>query len=93
MSEGATQSTPASACDRGHLAQHLYGLVVDDLAIDDQAVVAVMGVGVEGHIGLHAEFGHRGFEAADCSLDQALRVVGLGGLIVFFGRVAEEIDR
>ena len=55
--------------------------------------MAVVGVGVEGHIGLYAEFGHRGLEAADCSLDQALRVVGLGGLIVFFGRVAEEIDR
>ena len=59
MSEGAMMSQPASACTSACLHQRLKRLVVDDLAVAHQAVVAVAGVGVERHVEQHADVEHR----------------------------------
>ena len=58
------------------------GLIIDDFAVDYEAVVAVVGVGVQCDIGLHAELGHFCLNG-DGPLNKAVGIMKRW-LIVFF---------
>ena len=45
--------------------QHRDRLVVEDVAVAHQAVMAVAGVGIERHVAEHADLGHRLLDRAD----------------------------
>ena len=52
-------SQPASACTSAWRTSTCTRLVVDDLAVLDQPVVAVAGEGIERHVAEHADAGPR----------------------------------
>ncbi len=82
MSDGATTSAPASACDRACLHQHLDRLVVQHVAaVVDQAVLAMRGERIQGDVGDHAQLGQRVLERAHRALRQAVGVEGLGRVL------------
>jgi hypothetical protein len=67
------------------LGQHFQRLVVEHVARDrrvDQAVLAVAGVGVERHVGDHAQFRELLLQRLDHARHQTVRVPG------FFGKPA-----
>lgn len=51
--------------DEGHFLEHVDGSVVIHPAIDNDAIVAVGGIGVEGDVALKVEFGEVVFQGAD----------------------------
>ena len=55
-------------------AQNLHRLVIDDVAVAQQPVVAVAGVGVERHVADHADLRHRRLDRAHRLADQVVRV-------------------
>ena len=81
MSEGATTSAPASACDRPclherrdrHVVHHVTGLV-------DDAVLAVGGERIERDVGDHAEFRHGLLDRTHGTLGQAIGVPGFAAV-------------
>ncbi len=74
MSDGATMSTPASACTSACRTSSAHGLVVQHVAVGVQhAVLAVAGVGVERDVGQDAEFGKALLQFAHRARHQALR--------------------
>ena len=82
MSDGAMMSQPASACTSACLHQHLDRLVVDDVAVAHQAVMAVAGVGVERDIAQDADLRHRLLDRADGAADEIVRVERFGAVVV-----------
>ena len=50
MSDGAMMSLPASACITAWRDQDGDGVVVEDDAVAQEAVVAVAGIGIERHV-------------------------------------------
>ena len=63
-------------------AEHVDRLVVDHVAVADQPVVAVAGVGVERHVADHAHLGHRRLDRAHRLAHQ---VVGIQRLVAVRG--------
>ena len=55
MSDGAITSQPASAWTTACRHSTSIGLVVDHIAVAQQSVVAVGGVGIERHVAHHAD--------------------------------------
>ena len=51
-------SQPASACDQRLLHQHRDGLVIEDDAVAQQAVMAVAGIGIERDVAEDADVRH-----------------------------------
>ena len=74
-----------------HPAQDPDALVVDDLTLDQQTVVSVRGIGIQRHVGLHAEIGKRRLQRPDRPLDQPVRLVRHRGALVLYLRIAEQI--
>ena len=93
MSEGPRMSQPASAWHQRHLLQRQQGLVVEDDAVADQAVVAVGIVGIERDVEQDADLRHRRLDRAGGAADQVLGVPGLGGLGVLVGGLGEGEER
>ena len=75
-------SQPASACTSACLHQHRDGLVVEDLAVAHQAVMAVAGVGVERHVAEDADLRHLLLDRADRAADEVVRVERLAAVLV-----------
>jgi hypothetical protein len=74
MSLGATMSTPASAWVSA-CHQHFHRFVVEDVAgVVQQAVLAVAGEGVQGHVGHHAQVGELLLQRAHHARHQAFGV-------------------
>ena len=74
--------------------QHLHGFIVHHVAGGvDQAVLAVGGKGVQGHIGDHAQFRKRVLEGAHRPLRQSLRIVGLARVVGFLFRRRDREQR
>ncbi len=59
--------------DQRLLHQHLHGLVVDDVAVAQQAVMAVAGIGIERHVAEDADLGHLLLDRADRAAHQIVR--------------------
>ena len=78
-------SQPASACTSAWRHQHRHGLVVEDDAVAQQAVMAVAGVGIERHVAEHADLRHLLLDGADGAADQVVGVERLAaGLVAQF---------
>ena len=60
------------------LDQHLDGLVVEDLAVPEQAVMAVAGIGIERDVAQDADIGHFLLDGADGAADEVVRIERLG---------------
>ena len=75
-------SQPASACDQRLPHQHGDGLVVEDDAVAQQAVMAVAGVGIERHVAEDADLRHFLLDRADGAADQIVRVERLAAVLV-----------
>ena len=75
-------SQPASACDQRLAHQHGDGLVVEDDAVAQQAVMAVAGVGIERHVAQDADIRHFLLDGADGAADQVVGVERLGAVLV-----------
>jgi hypothetical protein len=92
MSDGATTSAPACGVAQRLLGQRLEGLVVHHVAARvggvDQAVLAVAGVGIERHVGDHAQLGEARLQRLHGARHQALGIPGLLGA----GRLAGAVD-
>ncbi len=73
--------------------QQLDRQVVVDLAVADEAAVAVRGVLAEADVGDHGQVGVGLLQRPDRHLHDALVVVGAGAGLVLAGRDAEEEDR
>ena len=75
MSDGATMSTPA--LDQRLLTQHGQCLVIQHIAaLVDQAILSVAGVGVQRHVGHHAQLREACLECTHRAGNQSLRVGG-----------------
>ena len=73
--------------DERLLDQHLDGLVVEDLAVPQQAVMAVAGIGIERDVAQHADIGHFLLDGADGAADEVFRIEGLGAGLVAKSRL------
>ena len=93
MSLGATASAPASAWEIAVFASSSTREVVVDLAVADEAAVAVRGVLAEADVGDHDQFGVGLLQRPHRHLHDALVVVGAGAGLVLGGGDAEEQDR
>ena len=76
----------------GHPAEDVDGFVIRDFAVDDEPVMAVDGIGIEGDVGLDADIRECLFEGTDRARNDAFRVEGFGRTVVLFRRIAEEVD-
>ena len=74
MSDGAMMSQPASACTSACRTSTSTRLVIGDIAVDQQAVMAVAGIGIERHVAQHADLGHRLLDGAHRAADQIVGV-------------------
>src|SRR5213593_1293340 len=92
MSDGATMSAPASACETDAREQ-LEGRIVADAAALDDAAVTVTRVLAEAHVGDDQEVGHDVLHGADRLLDDAVLGVRLGAARVLLRRHPEEEHR
>ena len=75
--------------------QHLDGAVVVDLAVDEEPVMAVAGIGVERHVADHPDIADARLDGAHRAADEVVRVESLARLFVAkrgIG-VGEERDR
>ncbi len=70
-------SQPASTWTSACLHQDLDALVIGDITVDDHAVMAVIGIGIEGDIAQHADPGRCLLDGAHGAADE---IVGIGGL-------------
>ena len=68
--------------DQRLLDQDLNGLVVEDFAAPQQAVMAVAGIGIERDIAEDADVGHFLLDGADGAADEIVRVERLGAGLV-----------
>ena len=68
--------------------ENLDGFVVDDFVADHQPVLTVAGVGIERHIGHHADFGHFGDDGAHSTADEIVLVQRLAAGLVAKARVS-----
>src|SRR5690606_22423023 len=77
------------------LGDLLHGFVVEDDAVPQDAVMAVIGERVERHIGDDADFRHRFLDRAGRSIDQIVRVEngGTGGVALRHVDIGEGGDR
>ena len=81
MSEGATTSAPASACDKPLLDQRGHRHVVHDVtAVVDDAVLSVRRERIERDVGDDAEFRHFVLDRAHGALRQAVGVPGFAAV-------------
>jgi hypothetical protein len=76
--------------DDGLLDQHVEGLVVDDIAVAHQPVLAVGGEGIERHVAQDADLGHRLLDRAHGAADE---VVGIAGFLAVLGFQLARHDR
>ncbi len=63
--------------------QDLNGLVVGDVAVPDDPVMAVRGERVERHVAQHAEFGQSLFQSCDRAADKIARVERVAAFRIF----------
>ncbi len=80
---------------QGHLHQRLDRAVVHDLAVLDEAVMAVDVVGIERHVGHHRHFRHRGLDRAGGAVGEVVGAPGLGAILGPVGGfgVGKDADR
>ena len=64
-------------------------LVVDDLVADEEAVMAVAGVGVERDVEDDTEVELGGLDGACCAADEVVGVEGLASVLAAFLRIGE----
>ncbi len=62
--------------------QDFHALVIGDLVADEDAVMAMRGVGIERDVADDADIGHGGLDGADGAADQIVGVDRLGGRVV-----------
>ncbi len=80
---GRDHIAAGSRLHNGLQAEHVHGFVVDHVAVAQQAIVAMAGVGIEGHVAHDADVGHRGLHGAHGPADEVLpvqRFVAVGRL-------------
>ncbi len=90
MSEGATISAPARACDKRGFGQPGERSVVIHIAIDDFSAMAVAGVLAVADVGDHQQLGHRALHGAHGALHDPVVGVGFRRRFVFVFRDAEQ---
>ena len=83
MSDGATISAPAAACDSADARQLFDRRVVDDLPVDEDAAVAVRRVLAEADVGDDEQIRHVLLERADGGLHRRFRIVGADPIVSF----------
>ena len=93
MSLGATASAPASTWLDGGPREQLERLVVGDLAVADDAAVAVRGVLAEADVSHQHQLGVLRAERAKRLLHDPVLVPGTGALVVLLVGHAEEEER
>ena len=76
MSDGATMSAPATACDNAVSRQQLERLIVVHLAVSEHPAVSVRRVLAQAHVGDHDHLGGHGLDRPNGCLDDP--VVGIG---------------
>ena len=90
MSEGATMSAPAAACDSAARASCSTVGSLSDLLADQDAAVAVRRVLAQADVGDDQQAGHLALERADGRLHGRFGIVGARADRVLFVRQAEE---
>ena len=68
--------------DQRLLDQNLDGLVVDDGAVAQKAVMAMAGIGIERDIAEHAELRHLLLDGANCAADQIVGIERFAAVLV-----------
>ncbi len=87
MSDGAMISQPASAWTSAWRTSTVERRIVVDIAVPDQPVMAVAGVGIERHVAQHADLGHRLLDRAHRAADQIVGVDRFASVLGLQGRV------
>jgi hypothetical protein len=87
MSEGATMSAPAAACDAHQL---VHGRVVRDLLLDDDPAMTVVRVLAEADVRDHQHLGDRCLDRPDGALHGRLRIISARSDIVLLLRQSKQ---
>ena len=82
MSDGAMMSQPASASTSAWARSAIGGLIVDDGAAAQEAVVAVAGIGIERDVAEHADLRHRLLDRPDGAADQVVGIERFAAVLV-----------
>ena len=93
MSDGATMSAPATACDSAAWARCIDGDVVDDLVTLDDAAVAVRRVLAQADIGDDDEILDLALQCANGALHWRVRIGRGGSVGVLLGGQTKEQNR
>ena len=92
MSEGATISAPARACETADLSEPFERSVVIYLVVDDQPAMAVTRVFAVTDVREDEKFRCDLLDSLDRTLYYTAVVVGSGGVLIFMRRNSEEDD-
>ena len=92
---GSDDISASTSLGDGLFAELVDGNIVEDLAILDYAVVALIGVGIQGDIGTNDTVGVLLLDHADGTVDDAIGVVGLDAEVglELIGDLGEEDER
>ena len=93
MSDGASMSQPARAWASDWRISHFDRLVIHDMIVAQQPVMAMGGEGVERHVAHHPQPRHLALQGRDTAADQIVFVPGLVARGTLAGRIGRGKER